>query len=161
MNKENFTFSNLILFIKAFLWMLFFRLALLVLPFSKMAGFLSRKGKIDPRRGIEDARRVRGALAAVKRYTPWISNCWSQAAAGMALLRKQGIPCELFLGARLLSGNPVAAHAWLKYGDVFISGGKNHHEYAVVMIIKWGDVITHFPKQEMKSKQSREINERD
>ena len=104
---------------------------------------------------------MRGALAAVKRYIPWVGNCWSQAAAGMVLLRKQGVPCELVLGTRLQSGNPVAAHAWLKYGDVFISGGKNQHEYAVVMMIKWGEVITHFPKQEMKSKQSREINECD
>jgi hypothetical protein len=75
------------------------------------------------------SRRVAAAIAAASRRVPWRSDCLEQAIAAKAMLRRRGIASTLYLG---MARDPVAAHAWLRVGDLNVTGGRDVARYAVV-----------------------------
>jgi hypothetical protein len=107
------------------------RLAVVALPFRVLARRLgvphaetSMTASLDP-----SARRVAWAIGAAARRAPWRAECLEQAIAAKAMLRRRGIASTLYLG---MARDPVAAHAWLRVGDVNVTGGRDVTRYAVV-----------------------------
>ena len=113
------------------------RLALLVVPFRRLARYL---GPADVESPLEvnsevlaEAARVAWAIRVVSRRTPWASTCFPQALTGLVLLRGRGIATTLYLGAAIRRDRVgMEAHAWLRCGPCFVTGGAGHHEYGVV-----------------------------
>ena len=65
-------------------------------------------------------------------YTPWDSNCFTQAVAARCLLSLYGVPYVLFFGlAKDLDGQ-IKAHAWVGAGPVNVTGGASFGQYSVV-----------------------------
>lgn len=84
---------------------------------------------------IEDtAWAVHAACSRVK----WDSKCLDQALTAKKMLNKRGLPCTLYMGLKMDEKNEMSAHAWLRCGDRFVTGG-NGAEYAVTAI--YGDKI--------------------
>ncbi|HEX8744014.1 MAG TPA: lasso peptide biosynthesis B2 protein [Thermoleophilaceae bacterium] len=73
--------------------------------------------------------RVAWAVDAAARRVPWRSECLEQAIAAKAMLRRRGIESTLYLG---MARDPVVAHAWLRVGDLNVTGGRDVGRYAVV-----------------------------
>jgi hypothetical protein len=73
--------------------------------------------------------RVRWAIDAAARRTPWRSKCLEQAIAGKWMLRRRGIASTMYLG---VVHNPFEAHAWLRVGRMNVTGGSRVDRYAVV-----------------------------
>lgn len=85
--------------------------------------------------GFEETRAEEiGRLVSVTaRYTPWESNCFSQAVTGRLLLGLYRIPYVLYFGlARDASGDEMKAHAWLVAGRVKVTGGYSFGQFTVV-----------------------------
>lgn len=139
--------NKLTLFGEALFLILFFRIGMFIIPFRFIIPFLNKPGKEKKGNVQFQLVEIKWVLQAVKRKLPLVTNCWSLGAAGMILLKKRGIPSELYLGVLKLPSGEMKAHAWLKQGDLVVSGGKNHRMYAVVTIIRWGEVIKEMPKQ--------------
>ncbi len=78
------------------------------------------------------ARRVSWAVRRASSLTPWPSVCLPQAITAKALLRRQGIPSTLYLGAAFDEGKSLLAHAWLRCGPLYVTGGPGHERYGVV-----------------------------
>lgn len=76
------------------------------------------------------AKRVSYAVDHVCNKTKWESKCLVRALTAQRLLRKKGITSTLYLGCALENGTMVA-HAWLRCGRMFVTGG-NGSGYAVV-----------------------------
>lgn len=122
-------------------WLLlgFSRLAILTVPFRSLSHYLGQSAESPPwtplltleeeSRAIAIARVVR--LAA--RYTPWVSNCFSEAVTARILLGLWGIPYCLFFGTRTAFPDlRLEAHAWLVAGRITVTGGKGFDHFNVI-----------------------------
>lgn len=63
--------------------------------------------------------------------TPWESKCLVRALTARKLLMKKNIPCTLYLGVGKDEDGKMIAHAWLRAGKIFVTGG-NGENYAMV-----------------------------
>ena len=121
------------------------RFSILTIPFAKLVTSwgapLYETFREEPRdRALVG--RVKWAISTSSRYTPWKSNCLPQAMTGKRMLQKRGLRSTLYLGLlRERSGN-VAAHAWLRCGNVFVTGGRGVRFTVVGTFAEMGDSAT-------------------
>lgn len=117
-------------------------LALRVIPFRRLAlrlGSLHEETSIDVADAhLAQARRVALAIARISPHTPWESNCFPQALTAKFWLRRRGIPTTLYLGVALTQSGvdgsnrtEMEAHAWLRCGPFFVTGGRSHERFTV------------------------------
>lgn len=126
------------LFIQAYLLLGLARLAINALPFPKLTKYLG-VSKVEssadlPVLHLEEARRVAWAVRSASRYTPWKSNCFPQAIAAKYLLKRKGIASTLYLGAAFKARTELEAHAWLRCGPFYVTGGAGHIHFGTVGI---------------------------
>ena len=107
------------------------RLAVLIVPFRMIAPRLGVSRAETPETPVFDPVPVgvAWAVGAAARRAPWRAACLEQALAAKAMLRRRGIESTLYLG---VTQDPVAAHAWVRVGDLNVTGGQNVARYAVV-----------------------------
>lgn len=102
-----------------------YRWRILHRPFSELSPKIGRLNQETPVEPIRDP--YLGAAAffveRVCRYTPWESKCLVQALTARQLLVKKGFPCTLYMGVRRDETGAMIAHAWLRCGDQYITGG--------------------------------------
>ena len=74
------------------------------------------------------------AIRSAANYTPWESVCLPQAMAAQWMLKRRHIAGTLYLGVAKDETKPekLAAHAWLRSGDVLLTGGAGHRQFTVV-----------------------------
>jgi hypothetical protein len=122
---------------EATVWLALARLAILLMRFSALSRRLGEHMHEatlddDERRGPV-LRRIGWAIGAVSRRAPWRCKCLEQAVAAKMMLRTRGIASTLYLGvARDPAGTSVQAHAWLRCGSYYVTGGEDRERYAVV-----------------------------
>ena len=81
------------------------------LPQIKMAG--------DIGRAVE--------IAAARLPGTW--SCLAQAVAGKIMLRRRGIASTVYLGVSTANRDKLRAHAWLRAGDVLVTGEEGINEF--------------------------------
>jgi len=114
------------------------RLAVLVLPFKWLAVTLGRHMKetgteTDPS-VLPYVRMVGQAVRSAADNTPWESLCLPQAVAGQWMLKRRHIAGTLYLGVSKdkTKTEGLAAHAWLRYGNIILTGREGHRQFTVV-----------------------------
>ncbi|KAF1086080.1 hypothetical protein SPSYN_00818 [Sporotomaculum syntrophicum] len=124
------------LYLQAFVLAGVVRLAIILLPFRWLAGFLGNQELESPaeedHEKLNAARRVGRVVETVCRHTPWESKCLVQAIVGKILLRQSRISNTLYLGVGRDPEDKMVAHAWLRCGDMILTGNYNLDKYAVV-----------------------------
>lgn len=113
------------------------RLAINIMPFSRLSRRFGPRMTETPAEApveqLREARRIAWAIRQASPYTPWRSNCFPQALTAKILLRRRGIPSTLYLGAAFKAGVPeLEAHAWLRCGPLYVTGGNGHRHYGAV-----------------------------
>lgn len=115
------------------------RIGLLLLPFRVLARSIGNPVKEEhqtspPPADLKSARMIGEAVRAAAKYTPWESVCLPQAVAAKWMLKRRDIPGVLYLGVMKDHTKPekLAAHAWIKSGNVILTGAKGHRQYTVV-----------------------------
>lgn len=107
------------------------RVMIALLPFRTIARRLGRQGSESPRDETHSAApRIRWAIAAISRRAPWRCQCLEQAVAAKMMLRARRIPSTLYLGVE--PGAEAKAHAWLRSGSLFVTGGDASGRFAVL-----------------------------
>ena len=109
-----------LLVLEAALWLGLSRLALLILPFGRIAPWLQRAPDSGARAGAT-VLAVRQAVAVAARNVPWNAVCLPQAMAAKAMLARRGQGSALHLGAGK-AGGELTAHAWLEAGGEIVVG---------------------------------------
>jgi len=71
------------------------------------------------------------AVRTVAARVPEHAICLVQTLAGAAMLRRRDIPCTLSLGIAR-DGTGFAAHAWLRCGDVILTGAGGHDRFTTI-----------------------------
>ena len=111
------------------------RLAIVVVPFRRLAPWLgatmAESPRAEPRIG-ELGWRLGWAVRIASRYVPWQTRCLVRAIAGKMLLKRRGIPSTLYLGLAKEEDGQLAAHAWLRCGGRTLTGGRVGRKYTVI-----------------------------
>ncbi|MBX3050239.1 MAG: lasso peptide biosynthesis B2 protein [Caldilineaceae bacterium] len=125
------------LLVQVFVLLGFTRLAILTLSFPRLArhfGPLRVETPADATpEQLATARHIAWAIRRISPYTPWTSNCFPQALTAKILLRRLGISSTLYLGAAFSEDKSgLEAHAWLRCGSLYITGGKGDEKFGTV-----------------------------
>ena len=112
------------------------RLTLLVLPFRRIAPKLGQLDQSGDFTALNEdtllkVRPIARSIKTIAKYVPWQSKCLVQSMAGKRMLAKRGIETTLYLGVDK-QGSDMKAHAWLRTGPHYITGGNGEPEYTVV-----------------------------
>jgi len=127
------------LLVEAIGWLGLLRVAVLMLPFRRLASLLGLT-QSDPSevslafRADHQARTeaIGWAVQGVAARTPWLSTCLVQSLAGYVMLRRHDVPSVVYLGVAKDAGGELIAHSWLQCGDRFVTGGGSQHRYSVI-----------------------------
>lgn len=125
-----------ILTLQALFFSAWARLLLYFVPISKLRPHLGQEGVETPREPLEgqalrDAAWISNRVTRVARRTPWQSKCFVQALVAQWLLRARGLASTLYLGVGKDDSEAMIAHAWIRCGEHFITGGSGEG-YATV-----------------------------
>lgn len=126
------------LLLEAFLLLGIARLGVLVLPFRWLAKSLGSHMREDQTpvafADSQTARMIGGAVRSAAGWTPWGSVCLPQAVAAKWMLKRRRIPATVYLGVMKDETRPekLTAHAWIKCGQMILTGAKGHAQYKVV-----------------------------
>lgn len=86
----------------------------------------------------EAADAIGRAVRAAASRTPWASSCLVQVVAAQRMVRARGIGGTVFIGAaKQGEAEQFGAHAWLKCGDVFVTGEAGHEAHTVIARFPW------------------------
>ena len=61
-------------------------------------------------------------IGIVGKRTPWESKCLVRALTAMRMLHRRDFSSTLYMGVKLENGE-MKAHAWLRCGDLYVTGG--------------------------------------
>jgi hypothetical protein len=137
-NFLNYPWQDQRLIVKTYILLGLARLAIKTVKFERLVGYLGTSMVESPVEApgphLREARRIAWAVHTASQYTPWNSNCFPQAIAAKVLLRQRGIQSTLYLGAAFKAHAEMEAHAWLRCGRLYVTGGKGHLRFGVVGI---------------------------
>jgi hypothetical protein len=127
------------LLIEAIGWLGLLRVAVLMLPYRRLASLL-RLTQSDPSQVSvascaghrARAEAIGWAVRAVAARTPWLSTCLVQSLAGYVMLRRHDVPSVVYLGVAKGAAGELIAHSWLQCGDRLVTGGASQHRYSVI-----------------------------
>ena len=129
-------FNIKVRFLKAFIYSGMARAFILFVPFNKLR---KRMGKVKMESAEEvdkdtyqTARVIAETIGIVSRHTPWESKCLVQALTAQRMLKENGISTTIYLGVKKDLDNNMLAHAWIRCGEYYVTGGANKDGYAVV-----------------------------
>lgn len=123
------------LFLAAFLLSGWYRFSILHRSFAALSKGMGKPGEETDTalKQPETVRLVARAVQCAARHTPWQSNCFVQALTARKLLARRNIPCTLYMGACCDARGKAVAHAWLRSGTYWVTGGDGA-EYAVTSV---------------------------
>jgi hypothetical protein len=111
------------------------RVAILIVPFRKLAPRLGTPMRESPATTNETdrarLRQVAWAIGAISRRAPWRCKCLEQAFAANRMLRRRNIVSTLYFGIAR-PGGEVTAHAWVRSGDYYVTGGAERAHFQIL-----------------------------
>lgn len=106
------------------------------IPFSKVVPSLGEQMKETSYTSSSSNKEVLASISRaihiMSRYTFWESKCLVKAIAGMKMLQKRNIDSTLYLGTAKGENGELIAHAWLRSGPFYITGGEVMDRFTVV-----------------------------
>lgn len=124
-----------ILLIEAYILLGFSRLIILSCPFKRIAGLLGEENRETEfsNEGI-DIKKVYAVARGIKtmsKYTLWESKCLAQAYTAKFMLSRRGLKSTVYLGVSKNKNGKMIAHAWLRCGCIYVTGGNGGTSFTV------------------------------
>ena len=128
-----------IMTIKTLLLSAWYRFRILTVPFERLAKKMGIKDHESSQLQEKDNYIVwvHRVVEAVSRHTPWESNCFVKALTAKRLLNRKGYKATIYMGVGKDNEGKLIAHAWLRCGLFYVTGGNGTLNYAVTGF--WGD----------------------
>lgn len=125
------------LLLEAFCWLGLMRLLVLRLPFQWLLSSLRLRScpvqiLPTPCDMPPSVKLIRRAVQSASGYTPWTSNCLAQALAAYQMLHRRRLPSTLYIGVAKPADQPFTAHAWLRCGEVFVTGETGWRQFTPI-----------------------------
>jgi len=77
-------------------------------------------------------RQIGWAVRTAARHLPWDCRCLAQALAGRRMLKRRGMPSTVYLGVDRGRRDWLDAHAWLRSGEVVLTGGPGRRRFKTI-----------------------------
>lgn len=107
------------------------RVIVLLIPFRFYSRAMGRDGESSAETIAPDVvHRVSRAIESASRHTPWRSKCLEQALAAKAMLRRRRLSNTLYVA--VARDAALEAHAWVRSGDICVTGQAELDRYTVV-----------------------------
>ncbi len=128
-------------FVQAYFLLGMMRAAILVFSFKRLSRSLKHHAASATHTPLTDQQQQRALeigemVATAARFTPWKSNCLTQALTAQKMLRWRHIPGMFFLGVKK-NQKQLEAHAWLQCDQHILTGKAGHEVYTVVSSFSW------------------------
>jgi hypothetical protein len=130
--------------LEAFFCLLTARLVIFLFPFRKIAPGVGEHMKETPKQGqpqyTQTLHLIRQAINRVSRHLPWKSTCLVKSIAGKMMLKRRKIPFTLYLGLirEEEMGKNLKAHAWLRSGNIILTGKERVSLSAFTVVSMFG-----------------------
>lgn len=120
------------LFVESVLALAAARLIVLLLPFRIYKKLLGRpeESSREATAAPESLRAISEAIAEAGARVFWSNKCVEHALAGKFMLRRRGLSNTLYFG--IARDVTLDAHAWLRSGDVCVTGEAELERYTIV-----------------------------
>lgn len=131
------SWSDKKLYLEALRWSMTVRFWMVFVPFrryrSKLGEMQQEGGQLYTEEELHIAKNIKGIVLSLSANTPWESKCMVQAVSCKKMLEKRGIRSTMYLGVyNDPATKKLQAHAWLKLGELILTGGKEHQKFKVV-----------------------------
>lgn len=128
-------FKSKLMMFEALFLSAYYRFQILHVPFAKLSKKIGIHGfETSESENYKDVvMAVRNVVEPVCRHTLWESKCLVRALTAKKILNKRGFPCTLYMGVAPGNDGNMEAHAWLRAGDMYVTGG-NGSGYAVTAV---------------------------
>lgn len=102
-----------------------YRFAILHRPFSEISKKIGNVGIQTNHAPINNAipNEVGWVVDVVCKHTPWKSKCLVRALTAKKMLNHRHFPCTLYMGVQINHVGEMEAHAWLRCGNLYVTGG--------------------------------------
>ena len=104
-----------------------------LLPFLRLGALasleLGKRSRDDAPRLVE---RVRWAVMASARRSPWRAVCFQQGLAAQIMLRRRGLSSTLYFGAAPDPAKGLVAHVWVRLGELPVVGCEEAPRFPVL-----------------------------
>lgn len=101
-------------------------------PFSELA---PKIGKLHAETPVvttsREARMVHELMESMLRHIKWKDSCLIRALTAKRILNSMGEKCTLYMGVAQKAGEAMTAHAWLRCGRLYVTGGEIRSRYTV------------------------------
>lgn len=132
----NLPFQRKVLLLESVILTAVARFAVLTLPFRWISKLFGRQMGVTPEAPSDSnhvsVRDVGWAIEAVSRRVPWNANCLAQAIAATIMLRRRATNGTVYFGVTKNKEGRCQAHAWLRSGDVIVTGANGMNKFTVV-----------------------------
>ena len=122
-------------FLYAYFYTGIFRMYILFVPFNKLRKRMGKHKEESAAKETRDvykiASHISWVVTLISSKTPWESKCLVQALTAQRMLKSKNISTTIYLGVRK-EGNEMKAHAWLRCGEYYVTGGAIREQYTVV-----------------------------
>lgn len=117
------------LFAEAVATFVYVKLVLILLPFRKVADMFAGGGTPDgdADKEAQILKEIRWAVNMTSKYVPYGKICLVQALAAKRMAARRGILTTAYFGVSRNEEGKLIFHAWLKYGDLIVTGGKTEN----------------------------------
>ena len=109
--------------------------AIALAPFRRVVAFGARPlGKPSTAEAGETIALARWSVEAAASLLPWRALCFQQGLALQRMLRRRGIPAQLYYGIGKGDDGAIAAHVWVAADNAIAIGGEAAAGFATVAI---------------------------
>ena len=120
---------------EAFILSAYCRFLIHFVPLKKFATSMGDYGKESEPSKVKNSQELQTiskAITRISRRVPWRCLCYEQAFIGKLMLNHRKIPATIYFGVANSDRNKLMAHAWLRCGDIIITGKKGMEKFTIV-----------------------------
>lgn len=121
---------------RTFFWLVYAFLLVRIIPLRWFSPLLGEYNKVLEFNLKDDQKEIIIKLSRnirrLKKRIPWKVKCFEEAITAKKVLEKYNVKTTIYLGVARNKEEKLIAHAWLKSGDLFISGKKGYEKFALV-----------------------------
>jgi len=129
-----FHFNQKLLLIEACCWLALARLLILFAHYpvqTRMLGLQELDRTVPEFECPPKAKQIGRVVRLAAKNLPWQCKCLAQAMAAQSMLNRHSISGIVYIGVNKIAGD-YKAHAWLKVGDSYLTGGDGFKAYQVI-----------------------------
>lgn len=120
---------------RTFFWLLYALILVRIIPlrwFSHFLGDFNKEGVCNCNENELQLIEIEiKNIKRLKKRIPWKIKCFEEAITAKKVLGSYNVITTIYLGVAK-NNKKLIAHAWLKYGEVFITGKKGYDQFVVV-----------------------------